>query len=315
MGATETARGVRDVRQGPPARGGSAQALVLATLLAVCWASTAEGQAEAQAGAQVETQAEAQIEAQIEAQAEAPAAASARPVDRQRAEQDHEPIVADDGRRTIGRLPVNMGRTAIGVFSRPSLVPFAVGMAATGLSSLADDSTSDPNGGGDLAAFGAEFGGGAAALAAVGMLAIGRGTRDQSFRDSSYDVVVASAVTFAYTAALKATVQRTRPDGSADNSFPSGHTSNAFAWATVLERHHGAKVGLPMYTLATIIGASRVTGGRHHLSDVVAGATIGFIVGRTAVRRAGEPEAEPKFTLAPTVGPSGQRGLIAIINF
>jgi membrane-associated phospholipid phosphatase len=70
-----------------------------------------------------------------------------------------------------------------------------------------------------------------------------------------------------------------------------------------------------MYTLASMIGISRVSGGHHYLSDVVAGAALGFIIGKTTVRRDDEPLGEPRFTLAPTVGPSGQRGLVAVIRF
>lgn len=223
---------------------------------------------------------------------------------------------ARDGRRRLSKLPSNFGRTVVGVFSGDNLLPFVAGVGITGLGSLADDQTSNADSGpDDLGRFGNSFGGAAAGTAALALLAVGRSSDSQSFRDASYDVAVASAVNFLYTHAIKMTVDRTRPNSSNDQSFPSGHTSNAFAWATVMERHYGPVVGLPFYTLASIIGISRVTGGYHHLSDVLAGATIGFIIGRTTVRRGDEPDGEPRFSLVPTVGPSGQRGLVAVIRF
>jgi hypothetical protein len=55
-----------------------------------------------------------------------------------------------------------------------------------------------------------------------------------------------------------------------------------------------------MYALAGFIGASRIERHKHHLSDVVAGATIGFIVGRTVTREDGEPvRREKRFSVVP----------------
>ena len=61
-----------------------------------------------------------------------------------------------------------------------------------------------------------------------------------------------------YTSALKTVTSRTRPDGSDTLSFPAGHTSTAFAWATVANAHYGWKVGVPSYFAAGAIGLSRV---------------------------------------------------------
>ena len=78
---------------------------------------------------------------------------------------------------------------------------------------------------------------------------------------------------------LKLTVGRERPDGSSNQSFPSGHTSGSFATATVLQRRFGWKVGAPAYALAGLVGASRLSENRHHLSDVVFGAAVGIAAG------------------------------------
>ena len=61
-------------------------------------------------------------------------------------------------------------------------------------------------------------------------------------------------------------------------SFPSGHTSAAFATATVLQRKFGLKAGLPAYAVATFIGTSRLQN-VHYLSDVTFGAALGIASG------------------------------------
>ena len=92
----------------------------------------------------------------------------------------------------------------------------------------------------------------------------------------------AQIVSQTVTHSIKAVVKRTRPDGSTQNSFPSGHTSVSFASATVLQREFGWKVGLPAYAVASYIGMSRVEGKRHFASDVLFGAAIGVMAGRAA---------------------------------
>jgi membrane-associated phospholipid phosphatase len=66
-------------------------------------------------------------------------------------------------------------------------------------------------------------------------------------------------------------------------SFPSGHTTTAFAIASVLT--HGYKnklwVGLTSYTVAALVGFSRINDGEHWASDVIAGAALGTFIGTT----------------------------------
>jgi membrane-associated phospholipid phosphatase len=94
------------------------------------------------------------------------------------------------------------------------------------------------------------------------------------------DLVRAQLLSQAVTQAIKLSARRTRPDGGSF-SFPSGHTSITFASATVLQRHLGWKAGIPAYAVATYVAASRIQEHRHFLSDVVFGAAIGIVAGRT----------------------------------
>ena len=112
------------------------------------------------------------------------------------------------------------------------------------------------------------------------------------------DLVRAQLVSQTVTQSIKFTATRTRPDGTS-LSFPSGHTSSAFATATVLQSNYGWKVGVPAYAAAAWIGASRVQMNRHFVSDVIAGATIGIVAGRSVTFGRGEA----RFAVSPAAGP------------
>ena len=69
------------------------------------------------------------------------------------------------------------------------------------------------------------------------------------------------------------------PDGSAWNSFPSGHTATAFTGAHLLYREYKSLspwIGIAGYAAATATGVMRILNRRHWLSDVVTGAGIGI---------------------------------------
>lgn len=78
---------------------------------------------------------------------------------------------------------------------------------------------------------------------------------------------------------LKETFPKTRPDGSDRKSFPSGHTSNAFAAAATLAERQGLAVGIPAFAVAGFVGLARVEGKKHYWSDVAVGAGIGSLAG------------------------------------
>ena len=88
-------------------------------------------------------------------------------------------------------------------------------------------------------------------------------------------------------ALLKNVVNEERPDGSAFNSFPSGHTATAFTGAELVRLEYGWGWGAGAYALATTVGVMRVVHQRHHWWDALAGAGIGILcanVGRWSLK-------------------------------
>ena len=69
------------------------------------------------------------------------------------------------------------------------------------------------------------------------------------------------------------------------NSFPSGHTTVAFAAATVFAMEYKDKPLIPIlsYTAATLIGLSRITENKHWTTDVFMGAVLGYYTGKQVV--------------------------------
>jgi membrane-associated phospholipid phosphatase len=226
-----------------------------------------------------------------------------------------------DGRRTMRAFGANLGRNLIGVVSRENGMPFLLGAGIAGSGRFLDGSSErffDRNPAPRFGAAGRRAGEAGVMVPAVALLfAGGRASHDQRFRAATYDAAQAFLVAGAYTHALKYTVGRERPDGSNTLSFPSGHTSSTIALATVASHHYGPKVGIPAYAIAGLIGISRIESKAHHLSDVIAGATLGYLSAKTVVRRNGDlPGRERRLVLAPALPAQGSGvGLSVSLQF
>jgi undecaprenyl-diphosphatase len=142
------------------------------------------------------------------------------------------------------------------------------------------------------------FGGHRALQISVLMIAAGAGIHDTTLRDAGRDsfeseLLAAGVVT----PLLKRAFGRARPiqnEGSHSfhplnghfESFPSGHATNAFAFATAIAGHYdGWVVPTIVYTIASGVAVSRVNDHVHFPSDVVAGALIGHAVAKGILAR------------------------------
>lgn len=107
-------------------------------------------------------------------------------------------------------------------------------------------------------------------------------------RTAGIVLFIALAVTGLCTEVVKEIVERPRPfvaypsieplyhEESLYSSFPSGHTSMAFAFATIIAIFY-RKWRYLVFGFAALMGFSRMYGFVHYPTDVIAGAAIGII--------------------------------------
>lgn len=88
------------------------------------------------------------------------------------------------------------------------------------------------------------------------------------------------ALMFAMGYGAKHFVNEWRPDGSNNQSFPSGHCANTFMSAELIRIEYGGWYGVGAYTFACGIGFMRMYNNKHWLNDVIAGAGIGILSAR-----------------------------------
>lgn len=76
----------------------------------------------------------------------------------------------------------------------------------------------------------------------------------------------------------KRLVNQRRPNKGDRLSFPSGHTTTAFAFSSVIALEH-PEWSIPAYLLASFVGLSRMNDNAHYIHDVAMGASIGMAYG------------------------------------
>lgn len=125
----------------------------------------------------------------------------------------------------------------------------------------------------------------------LGILAHGYIKKDKALIRNGYKSCITLGVAMTISTALKYSIQRERPfkrypldiiqrDEVGTASFPSGHTTAAFASATVLSLSYKKwYVALPAYAYAGLMGYSRMRLGVHYPSDVLGGMVLGIGTG------------------------------------
>ena len=213
---------------------------------------------------------------------------------------------------SVRDFPVELGRNFAGLISTDNIKPVVFGGFATAAAFVPqkrmegyfrDHSKPAIHEVGDV--MGNLFFAGPAVGAAF---VAGRFSEDAKFRSFSYSLAQGFIVDQSIVIGLKYAVSSERPNHESSTSFPSGHTSIAFTSATIASRYYGRKIGIPAYLLAGFIGYSRMADRAHRFTDVVAGAAVGYIVGRTVSRRAAfDPNRRINWNVS--VPPGGGVGL------
>ncbi len=91
-------------------------------------------------------------------------------------------------------------------------------------------------------------------------------------------ILMAKATTYSslMITVMKYSIREKRPDGSARNSFPSGHATTIFAFAGIIGIEHEWYYAVPAYAVGAFVNYSRLNDNKHYLKDVLAGTTIGL---------------------------------------
>lgn len=96
-------------------------------------------------------------------------------------------------------------------------------------------------------------------------------------------LITSLAFSAAFVYIIKSIVMRLRPEVIFElflmdpYSFPSGHTATAFAIATSMSYYSKKRNQIILFSLAIIVGLSRMYLGAHYLTDVITGALIGIL--------------------------------------
>jgi membrane-associated phospholipid phosphatase len=112
---------------------------------------------------------------------------------------------------------------------------------------------------------------------AVGLPLLAAGTAfgkgdSQGVKELTYSL----GATLAATTALKSLIHEQRPDGSGNDSFPSGHTAIAFAAARFIDKRYAPEASPYLYAAAGLTALARVKADKHFTKDVVVGAAMGY---------------------------------------
>lgn len=97
-----------------------------------------------------------------------------------------------------------------------------------------------------------------------------------------------------------------KPFHELDRSFPSSHAARSFAVAAVFADRYEQPIPFLAYTAATLIGLERIYSNEHWASDVLAGAVLGFALGKVLSWR--HRDEDQRWTVLP-FAPDGRGGL------
>ncbi len=163
---------------------------------------------------------------------------------------------------------------------------------------------------GDFLDFANELGGPKMNIPVAGVFAISLLTDDARFQDAAFTSLQSLIYSGAISYGIKSTVGRFRPyeqNGShrfapfsGNSSFPSGHTTAAFAIMTPWVLYYPHPVTYGLFALSTGTAIARVVREKHWATDVLAGGTLGFFTAYYLTRR--HQNENKRFTITPILG-------------
>lgn len=124
--------------------------------------------------------------------------------------------------------------------------------------------------------------------------------QEDQLHEFSKALISAYTITTVTTLAIKGATNTQRPTDTYQNGhygFPSFHAASTFTIAAVIDEYYGWPAGLPAYAVAGLVGWSRIDQREHDLSDVLFGAILGYVVGRSVA--AAHIERYSGFRVAP----------------
>ena len=117
---------------------------------------------------------------------------------------------------------------------------------------------------------------------------IGCGEHRSELRDNGFTALVSMGAAATVDLGLKLAFDRQYPYArqstgkfwGGGRSFPSGHSATSFAWASATaHRTHNRWAKVAAYALASGVSLSRYPAKKHFLSDILVGATVGYVSG------------------------------------
>ncbi len=136
-------------------------------------------------------------------------------------------------------------------------------------------------------------------------------SKNNAFNQTKF-LGISEVLTIGIVVGVKKLSHVTRPDGSANNSFPSGHTAQAFVAGNVLfQEFKDSKPWLAYsgFVIASTTGVLRMTNNRHWISDVLTSAGLATIVTQLVYHfeplKNWNPFEHSNVTCLPKIGDSG----------
>ena len=159
-----------------------------------------------------------------------------------------------------------------------------------------------------------EIGGPRAIFPVAGLFAVSLVTKNTKFQDAAFTSMQSLLYAGIMSYTVKHLAGRSRPyedvgpnafaPFSGNTSFPSGHTAAAFAIITPWVYYYPGPITYGLFALSTGTAIARIARDKHWPTDVMAGATLGFLTGRYLAKRHINPTFEVgQMSVIPSIGP------------